>query len=253
MKIKFLLLSCILILLNFTSCDILMQVANEAMRTETPLSTEQVAQGLKQALQIGAETAVKQLNTTNGYYHNQALKINLPPETQQILENAKRIPGVEALLEQLVLQLNRSAEDAAIQAKPILTSAITTMSIADAWEILQGEEDAATQYLKSKTFNNLTSLYQPSVKKSLDKPLVAGISANQSWQEISNKWNTFAKSLVGKVINAKTLDYSLDQYVTREALKGLFYMIEGKEKEIRTDINARTTDLLRKVFNQQSE
>lgn len=248
MKKKHFLPFCLFALLPFSSCDILMQVANEAISTENPLSTEQVAQGLKQALQVGAETAVKQLNTTDGYYLNPVLKINLPSATQQILENAKRVPGVEALLEQLVLQLNRSAEDAAIKAKPILANAITTMSIADAWGILRGEDDAATRYLKSKTFVNLTSLYQPSVKKSLDKPLVAGISANQSWQEITSKWNTFAKSLVGKMINAKTLDYSLDEYVTQEALKGLFFMIEEKEKEIRTDINARTTDLLQKVF-----
>lgn len=237
-------------MLSLSSCDVLMQVANDAVSTQMPPSTDQVALGLKQALQVGAETAVKQLNTTDGYYLDPLLKIDLPPETAQILENAKKIPGVEALLEKLVLQLNRSAEDAAQQAKPILTAAITSMTIGDAWGILRGENNAATNYLREKTFIDLTSLYQPSVKNSLDKPLLAGISANQSWKEISNKWNAFAKSIIGKLAGAKSIDYSLDEYVTQQALNGLFIKVEEKEKDIRTNINARTTDLLRKVFSQ---
>jgi len=248
MKIKYFLPACLLALLPLSSCDVLMNVANTAMNTETPLSTEQVAQGLKQALQIGAETAVRQLNTQDGYYLNPLLKIGLPAETQEIFDNARRIPGMDALLEQLVLKLNRAAEDAAIQAKPILTNAITSMSIADAWGILRGTDDAATQYLKAKTFTELTYLYQPSIKASLDKPLVAGVSASQSWNEITRQWNRFAESVVGKMAGVKSLNYTLDEYVTRQALNGLFTKVEEKEKEIRTDINARTTDLLRRVF-----
>ncbi len=246
---KLILIGILISTLSLSSCDLLMQVANQAIQTaEIPLTTEQVAQGLKQALEIGADIAVDQLHAQDGYYLNELLRINLPPETLEILEEAKRVPGVEQLLEQLILQINRSAEDAAIQAKPILTSAITSMSIADAWGILKGQQNAATLYLHGKTFDQLTSLYQPSVKKSLDKPLIAGISATQTWQEITTQWNTFAKSVMGKLIGAKTLDYTLGEYVTRQALSGLFIKIEEKEKEIRTDINARTTDLLRRVF-----
>lgn len=250
MRIKSILPFCLIMILPLQSCDILMQVANEALSSESQLTSQQVSQGLKQALQIGAETAVKQLSTTDGYYQNPLLKIGLPPETLEILENAKKVPGVEALLEKLILQLNRSAEDAAIKAKPILVNAITSMSIGDAWGILRGENNAATKYLKSKTFSELSSLYQPSIKSSLDKPLIAGISANQSWKEITDKWNKFAKSLAGKLLSAKTLEYSLDEYVTQQALNGLFMKVEEKEKEIRTNINARSTDLLRRVFGQ---
>ncbi len=230
------LLPFLLILLTLSSCDILMKVANDAMQGEAPLTSEQVASGLKQALEVGAREAVKQL------------KIALPAETQEILQNAKKIPGVDQLLERLVLQLNRSAEDAAKMAQPILVNAITAMSITDAWGILRGEQNAATQYLRKTTFQDLTDLYSPVIKKSLDKPLVAGISATQTWNEITSKWNDFAKSLAGALLGAKPLNYSLEEYVTVQALTGLFYQIEVKEKVIRTDISARTTDLMRRVF-----
>lgn len=242
------LLPFLLILLTLSSCDILMKVANDAMQGEAPLTSEQVASGLKQALEVGAREAVKQLNTQDGYYMNPALKIALPAETQEILQNAKKIPGVDQLLERLVLQLNRSAEDAAKMAQPILVNAITAMSITDAWGILRGEQNAATQYLRKTTFQDLTDLYSPVIKKSLDKPLVAGISATQTWNEITSKWNDFAKSLAGSLLGAKPLNYSLEEYVTVQALTGLFYQIEVKEKVIRTDISARTTDLMRRVF-----
>lgn len=228
-----------------------MQVASEAMQTENALTSEQVGSGLKQALELGAKEAVKQLNSKDGYYMNPALKIALPSETQEILENAKKIPGVDLLLERLVLQLNRSAEDAAKMAQPILVNTIKGMSISDAWGILKGEQDAATQYLHRSTFNELTNLYAPVIKKSLDKPLVAGISATQSWTEITGKWNEFAKSIAGVILGAKPLNYSLEEYVTVQALNGLFNQIEVKEKAIRTDISARSTDLLKKVFAQQ--
>jgi len=241
----------LVLVLALSSCDILMQVASDAMQTENPLTTEQVTSGLKQALEVGATEAVKQLTAKDGYYMNPALKIVLPAETQEILDNAKKIPGVDQLLERLVLQLNRSAEDAAKMAKPILVNAITGMSISDAWGILRGEQDAATQYLHRSTFTELTNLYAPIIKTSLDKPLVAGISATQSWTEITKKWNEFAKSIAGVILGAKPLNYSLEEYVTVQALNGLFSQIEVKEKAIRTDISARTTDLLKKVFGQQ--
>lgn len=248
---KLLQITTLSLLLTLSSCDILMQVANEAIQTDNPLTTEQVAAGLKQALEVGAKEAVKQLNTKDGYYLNPALKIALPAETQEILDNAKKIPGVEQLLEQLVLQLNRSAEDAARMAQPILVSSITSMSISDAWGILRGEQNAATQYLHRTTFDDLTNLYAPVIKTSLDKPLVAGISASQTWNEITGQWNKFAKSIAGAILGAKPLNYSLEQYVTIQALNGLFHQIELKEKTIRTDISARTTELLKKVFSKQ--
>lgn len=246
---KLIFLIVVLSTISLSSCDVLMQFVDVATQSETPLTTEQVSAGLKQALELGAKEAVSQLNATDGYYLNPALKIAMPPETQEILDNARRIPGVDQLIEQLVLQLNRSAEDAAKMAQPILVNAITSMSISDAWGILRGEQNAATQYLHQTTFNQLTDLYAPVIKTSLDKPLVADISASQTWEQLSSKWNVFAKSVAGVLLGLKPIDYPLEEYVTIQALNGLFSVIEQKELAIRTDLSERTTDLLRRVFD----
>ena len=231
-----------------TSCDILNQVVSTVDASGGKLTTDQVAQGLKEALKVGTDAAVKKLNATDGYYLDQIVKINLPPEIQELITYAKKVPGMDKLIEDVVLQINRSAEDAARQAAPIFVNAVTSMTIGDAWGILNGADTAATGYLRDKTFSQLFNLYRPSVQTSLDKPIVAGVSANQSWDLLTKKWNQFAGSVAGKLVGVKSLNYTLDEYVTKQALRGLFIKVADQEKLIRTDINARTSDLLRKVF-----
>ena len=248
---KIILLFTLSITFILSSCDILTQVASTVAEAETPLTSQQVASGLKEALQIGAEKAVAQLNKTDGYYLDPLMKINLPPQTAEIVEYAKKVPGLDKLIEDVILQINRSAEDAAAQAKPIFVNAITSMSISDAWGFLRGADTAATHYLKQKTFDQLVGLYKPVVNNSLDKPIVAGISANKSWNELTGQWNKFAGSLAGKLLGVSKLEMSLDEYVTSQALRGLFIKVEDQEKKIRTDISARTSDLLRRVFGAQ--
>lgn len=230
------------------SCDVLNQVVTTVDQTGARLTTDQVVQGLKEALKVGSNIAVKKLNATDGYYLDQIVKINLPPETKELITYAKKVPGMEKMLEDVVLQINRSAEDAAQKAAPIFVNAITSMTIGDAWGILNGADTAATGYLRSKTFTQLFSLFRPSVQSSLDKPIVAGVSANQSWNRMTKTWNQFAGSVAGKLLSVKQINYTLDEYVTRQALRGLFIKVADQEKLIRTDINARTTDLLRRVF-----
>lgn len=212
------------------------------------LSTDQVARGLKEALQVGTDKAVKKLNARDGYYLDKLVKINLPPETKEMVTYANKIPGLDKLIEDVVLQINRSAEDAAGQASPIFVNAITSMTIADAWGILNGSDTSATGYLREKTLNQLINLYRPKVGISLNKPIVAGVSANQTWALLTKKWNQFAGSMAGKILSVKPINYSLDEYVTKQALKGLFIKVGDQEKLIRTDINARTSDLLKTVF-----
>ncbi|TSA36625.1 MAG: DUF4197 domain-containing protein [Porphyromonadaceae bacterium] len=231
-----------------TSCDILNQVVSTVDQSSGKLTTDQVAQGLKEALKVGTDVAVKKLNATDGYYLDQIVKINTPPETQELITYAKKVPGLDKLIGDVVLQINRSAEDAAKQAAPIFVNAITSMTIADAWEILNGADTAATGYLREKTFSQLFNLYRPSVRNSLDKPIVAGVSANQSWNQLTKKWNLFAGSVAGKLLSVKQINYTLDEYVTKQALRGLFIKVADQEKLIRTDINARTSELLRRVF-----
>jgi hypothetical protein len=236
------------VLASTTSCDVLNQAISTVDQTGGKLTTDQVAQGLKEALRVGTDVAVKKLNATDGYYLDQIVKINLPPETKELITYAKKVPGLDKMIEDVILQINRSAEDAAKQAAPVFVNAITSMTIADAWGILNGADTAATGYLREKTFNQLVGLYRPSVKTSLDKPIVAGVSASQSWDQMTRKWNQFAGSVAGKLLSVKQINYTLDEYVTRQALRGLFIKVADQEKLIRTDINARTSDLLRKVF-----
>lgn len=235
----------------FTSCDVLMQTANSVIEQNKPLTVSEVAMGLKEALKVGTDTAVVRLNRTNGYYLDEALKINLPPETNEIISYAKKVPGLDKLIEDVVLQINRSAEDAAKQAAPIFKSAITSMTIGDAWSILNGNNDAATVYLKDKTNSQLVDLYLPKMQQSLNKPIVGNVSAQQTWTEIISKWNKFATSVAGKLLNVHTVDTKLDQFVTEKALTGMYSKIAEEELDIRTKANARVTDLLKRVFEKK--
>lgn len=241
----------IITFLTLYSCDVLMQTASGIIESEKPLTTLDVSNGLKSALDIGVKEALMKLNKQDGYYLDALVKINLPPETDNVIANARKIPGLDAKINEVILQINRAAEDAAAKAAPIFKDAILSMSIEDAWGILRGDDNAATLYLNQKTYNSLLELYRPIMQESLNKPLIANISAQKSWDEITTQWNKFANSLAGRLVEAKPMNTSLDTFVTSKALDGVFLKVADKEKIIRTDVNARTTDLLRRVFEKQ--
>jgi hypothetical protein len=117
--------------------------------------------GLKEALKIGTDSAAARLAQKNGYYGDQAVKILLPPEAAVIVNNVHRLPGGEKMLEDLILRINRSAEDAARESGPVFYRAITQMSIQDGFTILRGEQDAATSYLRNNTYSNFSSCISP--------------------------------------------------------------------------------------------
>jgi hypothetical protein len=248
-KIVFLIL--IFCSIMHTSCDILLQTANSVIQSEQPLSTTEVAQGLKEALKVGTDTACTHIGKLNGYLLDQAIKINLPPQTSEVIKYAQKVPGLDKLINDVITQINRSAEDAAKQAAPIFKDAITSMTIADAWGILNGADTSATHYLREKTYDQLFVLFQPVMKKSLSKPIVAGVSAQKTWDELTGKWNQFANSFTGKLLQVNAVNVSLDEYVTHQALRGAFIKVADQEKEIRTNVNARVTDLLRRVFGKK--
>jgi hypothetical protein len=225
-----------------------MQTASTVLQSEQPLTTSEVVNGLKEALKIGTDTAVTRIGKTNGYLLDQVIKINLPPQTAEVVKYAQKVPGLDKLVDDVITQINRSAEDAAKQAAPIFKSAITQMTIADAWGILNGADTSATHYLKEKTYNQLFELYKPIMRQSLAKPIVAGVSAEKTWNELTGKWNQFANSIPGKLLQVKPVNLSLDEYVTHQALRGAFIKVADQEKEIRTNVNARVTDLLKRVF-----
>ena len=232
----------------FGACAELMQVVNEAAKGEGPLTRTEIASGLKEALIVGTNKSVKLLGVNDGYYKDEAVKILLPPEADIIIDNIGRIPGGQKLLDDVLLKINRAAEDAVSEAGPIFVNSIKSMTIPDAVGILRGENNAATQYLHRTTYDDLVKLYSPKIEASLDRKIVGNISTKQSWDSLVLRWNEVANSIVGQVAGLKPVDVQLEEYLTKRALDGLFLKIEQEEQLIRQDPAARVTDLLKRVF-----
>jgi len=208
------------------------------------------AAGLKEALTVGATNSVLSLARENGYYSDAALKILLPDDASVIVDNIKLIPGGQNMINDVVLRLNRAAEDAAVEAKPVFVNAITGMSFSDATSILFGKDTAATNYLRKTTYSKLVTAFQPKVEASLGKDLVGNVSTIESWTTLTTAYNKVANSLVGKAANLRAVNTNLSAYVTRCALNGLFIKIGAEEKNIRENPSARVTTVLQKVFGQ---
>lgn len=201
------------------------------------LSNVDIGNGLKQALELGVGEGATSLSKVNGFL-NSPYKILLPAEVRQVTDKLKNIPGFNLVEDKMVNLLNAAAEDAAKSAKPIFVNAIKQMTFADATNILMGNRNAATTYLQSKTTNPLYSAFSPKVGASLDK-----VNATDYWAKAMNAYN--------KIPFVKQVNPDLKDYVTKQALKGMFGMVEKKESDIRTNVSSRTTDLLKKVFAKQ--
>lgn len=201
------------------------------------LSSLDIGNGLKQALEVGIGDGASKLSQKNGYF-NSAYKILLPKEAREVTDRLKKIPGFDKVEAELLKRLNAGAEDAAKQAKPIFVDAIKSMTFDDAMGILMGQNNAATSYLNNKTNNKLYASFNPVIVKSLNK-----FNAIKYWEDLVTKYN--------KIPFVKKMNPRLDDYVTQQALTGLFSMVEKKELGIRKDVNQRSTDLLRRVFAKQ--
>ena len=199
-----------------------------------PLSEAEVSSGLKEALIQGTTKGTAQASQQNGYYGNSLIRIPFPPEIQKV-ETTLRKVGMGSEVDKFVLSLNRAAEDAAISAKPIFISAIKSLTLKDVWNILSGEKDAATQYLKRTTSTQLTTSFKPIIQKSLDK-----VNATKYYGTVITSYNKLP--LVNKV------NPDLDAYATDKAIQGLFTLVAQEEANIRENPIARTTELLKRVF-----
>lgn len=230
----------------FTSCAGLQTVLQSG--GAAPLSEEEVIRGLKEALSTGARNSAGKLAAENGYYGDAAVRILLPDEAKIIVDNISRIPGGDRLVEDVIIKINRAAEDAAKEAAPIFLNSIGQMTIGDAFNILRGSDNAATAYLRSSTWKPLYDLYKPKIRNSTEKKIAGNISAKDSWVTLTDKWNTFANSIPGRLGGFKTVNADLDDFLTTKALNGLFLKIETEEQKIRRDVSARITPLLRRVF-----
>jgi len=224
------------------------QLAKKLIEDNKPLSQSDIVAGLKEALVVGTNKSADILGVTDGYYKDELVKILLPPEADIIVKNINKISGGSALLEDVLLKINRAAEDAVSEAKPIFINSIKSMTISDGFEILKGEDNAATQYLHKTTYNQLFELYRPKIKASVEKKLVGNVSTDESWKQITGKWNDIAKSTIGQIAGFKPVEIELDEYLTNKALDGLFLKIEAEEKLIRKNPAARVSNILKKVF-----
>jgi hypothetical protein len=235
-------IACIFILAACTSAQI-NQTIGDVNKTlggsNTPPTTAEVAEGLKEALIKGISNGADLVSQTDGYFKNPEIKIPFPPEVKKVEDKLRQI-GFGNEVDRFVMTLNRGAEDAAKEAKPIFISAIRSMTIDDAWAILRGQDNAATEYLKRTTSAQLKEKFKPVIRNSLNK-----VNATKYYSDIVNRYNQIP--LVQKV------NPNLDDYATDEAIEGLFLMIAKEEKNIRENPVARTSELLKKVFGMQTK
>jgi hypothetical protein len=197
-------------------------------------SSFEIGNGLKEALQQGTSKSSDQLSALNGFFGNAAIKILFPPQAQKA-EKTLRDLGFNKLCDDVILSLNRAAEDAAKQAKPIFIDAIRHMTLQDVTNILLGPKDAATQYFKRTTSPQLILAFKPVIQASLNK-----VGATKYYGDAANEYN--------KVPFVHKMNPDISDYVTQKAIDGLFYEIAIEELNIRKNISARTSPLLQKVF-----
>jgi hypothetical protein len=220
----------------------------QTVPTNAPLTEAEVINGLKEALITGSKNASSILSAVDGYYGDELVKILLPEEASVIIDNLSKIPGGDKLVEDVILSINRAAEDAAKEVAPIFINSIRQMTIHDAFGILRGADNAATQYLISTTRTDLYNLYKPKIRQSTEKDILGEISAKDSWEALTDKWNLFANSIAGRLVDATPVNTDLDDYLTNKALDGVFQKVQIEEKKIRQNVSARVTPLLQKVF-----
>jgi hypothetical protein len=219
--------------IQFTGCAELQNVVNQVAKSGA-LSQEQIGNGLRQALDNGIKNQVSKLTSTDGFYKNELVKIMLPEELQAVDKGLRKI-GLGNLADEGIKVLNRAAEDAVKTATPIFINAVKEITFTDAKNILLGNQNAATSYLKGKTSDDLYASFTPVIKNSFSK-----VGADKVWSGLINKYNS--------IPFVKNMNPDLTTYVTARALEGVFTMIEVEEKGIREKVGLRNTALLQQVF-----
>ena len=230
----------ILLLLIFplSSCVEMQRAINQFPQTQG-IGGIDISAGLKEALNNGISKQVTKLTATDGFYKNEAVKILLPDELKKVDSSLRKI-GLGSLADEGLKVLNRAAEDAVKEATPIFVDAVVSMSFSDAKTILMGNENSATTYLQNSTSTALYGKFNPVIKNSFTK-----VGADKVWSNIINKYNG--------IPFVKKVNPDLTDYVTNQAMTGVFKMIAVEEKNIRTNLTSRTSVLLQKVFAMQDK
>ncbi|MDT0540372.1 DUF4197 domain-containing protein [Croceitalea sp. P059] len=217
-------------------CNELQQVVNQLPQAGA-LGNEEIASGLKEALNFGIEKQVSKLSAQDGFFKNELVKILLPEELSKVDKTLRDI-GLGKLANEGLKVLNNAAEDAVREATPIFVDAVKNMSFTDAKNILLGADNAATTYLEQQTNSKLYAKFNPIIEQSFKK-----VGADQIWSNLITKYNTLPLT--------NDVNPDLTEYVTQEALEGVYTMISIEEKEIRNKVSSRSTDLLKRVFTLQ--
>lgn len=198
------------------------------------LTEDEVGRGIKEALNKGIEKGVSQLSKSDGYYKDLQIKLLMPDEAKVIEEKLRQI-GQGKLVDDAIESMNRAAENAANEAKELFVTAIKNLTLQDVMNILHGNQDAATTFLKTNTRSQLFEKFKPIIKISLDK-----VGATKHWETLITSYN--------KIPFVKKMNPDLVEYTTNKAIDGLFIQIAKEELEIRKNPASRVTDLLKKVF-----
>ena len=202
---------------------------------DVQLSDTKIGEGLKEALKVGVENAVKATGKTDGYYANELIKIAMPPKLQMI-EKPLRTLGFAKQIDEFVLSMNRAAEKAAPSAQAIFLDAILKVSIKDVQSLYKGRPSAATDFLRTKTYNKLRGQFAPVVTKAL-----ADYNVTKKYQDIISRYQQLPMA-------QKFPAPSVEDYVINKSLDGLFKVLGQEEAKIRQDPAARTTSLLKEIF-----
>jgi len=225
-------------LLTYAQLGKLLKKADSSLVNSQKLSLVpgdvEIQQGIKEALQKGIQNAVNQASMKDGFLKNPSLKLLFPPEAKKI-ESTLRELGFNTLCDNIILSMNRSAEEASKKALPIFLTSISQMNLKDAQSILKGKENSATQYFQKMTFEPLKKAFRPSIDSSLNRN-----QASFYWKNATTTYN--------KVPFIQKINPDLGDYVTQQSLNGLFLLISQEELKIRKDLNARTSPLLKRVF-----
>lgn len=227
------------IITGFNSCAELQQVLNDNPNLGGVINNADIASALQQALNQGIDQQVTKLTQTDGFFKNELVKILLPEELQKVDKGLRDI-GLGNLADEGLKVLNRAAEDAVKEATPIFVNAVKDITFDDARNILLGNNNAATSYLTVKTEAELYSKFKPVINQSFTK-----VGADQIWSNLINRYNAIPFT--------NNVNPDLTDYVTNQALKGVYTMIAVEEEEIRNKVSSRSTDLMRKVFAVQDK
>jgi hypothetical protein len=252
------------------------------LNDDSGLSTDEIIEGLKTALEIGTDSSTAVLSAPDGYYMDALVKIPLPDDALKVQTDINAIlslaPSLSSYLnldvqfENVVKSINRAAENAASEAAPIFGEAVSDLSISDGWDILNGivptdsvaksaefDSTAATEYFKIKTYTALTDLFAPKIDVVLDQDLGLGFSANEAWTALRTTYNSAVNTITGNYFTNLVLEatgYSLEPletesigvFATEKALDGLFFKVGEEEKKIRKDPFQWAVDIIQKVF-----